>query len=704
MNAVFHPDTPIRTAAEDKLGRVGFAKAIARQIRLAPGKEGFVVGLLGPWGSGKSSLLNLVENELRQGPEREREVQVVRFNPWLVSGTSELVTRFFIQVGRELKQRDGERAKELGNLLEGYGELLLPLEMVPLVGAPWAAVGKALQAVGRLITRRTRTSESIETKRDKIRVSLEKSTRRLVFILDDIDRLHNDEIMEVMRLVRLVGDFPNCVYFMAFDRDRVSKALEPQGGDGHLYLEKILQVMHEVPPVRRSDLGRLLIEGIDKTVRSATVGPFDQEMWENVFPLGMFPLFVKVRDVRRYLNGLIVTLEAIGEEVALVDVLALDALRTLKPGVFSRIPDAVSALTTTASDFGHEMNVEHQKQIMELVEAAGEDRDAVEQLVTRLFPAAQQFLKNTKFGPDWELRWAKERRVAHERMLKFYLERSYADGVLPNARIQEYLASLGDAGTLRGLLDGLSPEALDHVLERLQEFEEEYPPESVEPALVGLFSQLPRLSDDMKGMFSFSPQTQLQRVIYRLLKRVDEESKREAIIKNTYGRLDTLQAKRTLVLMAGHKENAGHGFISQQLATDLEGRLTEEIAGASAQALATERDLVRLCVWVEQNGSPEQMQQLRETLGDRNVVLQLLKTGLTESRSQTMGDTAVKRDWRLPWEILERLVGADALGATVQDLAKANDKPGERTKQAIELAARYASGWRPKDYFSGSEE
>jgi len=390
----FHPDNPIRSAADDKLGRVGLAKSIARQICLAPSKEGFVVGLLGPWGSGKSSILNLTENELRQHPG----VQVVRFNPWLVSGTSELVTRFFVQIGQELKQGEGKRAKELGELMEAYGELLLPLEVVPLVGAPWAVVGKALKATGAFIARRTRTTESMEAKRDRIGAALAGSPKRLVFILDDIDRLHDSEIVEVMRLVRLIGDFPNCVYILAFDRDRVANALAPHGGEGHSYLEKILQVVHEMPPIRRSDLGRLLLEGIDKTVRSSRCGPFDQEMWENVFALGMFPLFTKVRDVRRYLNGLVVTLEAIGEEVALVDVLALESLRILRPGVFAQISDAVAALTTPVSAWGETKNPKHEGQVRRLVDSAGEDREAVEQLVSRLFPAAQRFLRNTHSG------------------------------------------------------------------------------------------------------------------------------------------------------------------------------------------------------------------------------------------------------------------------------------------------------------------
>jgi predicted KAP-like P-loop ATPase len=694
MDTLFHPDTPIFKAADDRLGRIGLARSIARQILLSPVKDGFVVGLLGPWGTGKSSILNLVEGEFA-GRE---SIRVIRFNPWLVSGTAELATRFFGEVGSALTRRKEPWSRELGRLLESYGELLLPLEVVPLVGAPWAAVGKAISATGQFISGRARTPVSLEARRDKIREVLRRSAHRIVFVLDDIDRLHDTEIAEVMRLVRLVGDFPNCVYLLAFDQRLVAKALEGETGDGQLYLEKILQVVHEVPPIRRRDLGKLLMEDIDRATRQAITGPFDQEHWQNLFPLGVFPLFNKVRDIRRYINGLVVTLEACGEEVALADVLALEAIRTLKPDVFCRIPAAAAALTTPASDYSDKENAEYKRQVQDLIEVAGDDRVAIEQLVTRLFPATQRYLKNTHFGVESSQRWGKERRVAHERALRYYLERSYPADTLTNARVQELFESLGDAPRLRALMRDMTPEVLEHALERLLEFEEDYPADVVEPALVPLFAQLPRLSTDPKGFVFSSPEVALTRVIYRLLKRVQDESTREGIIQRVYDRLETLRAKRTLVLMAGNKEGAGHGFVSEPVAKTLEATLTREIAGAGAQALASEDDLIRICYWVAQNGTDADRAKLRGTVQSTAVVLALLRSGLREAQSRTLGDVAIRRDWRLPWKTLERLVGARELVALVNDLPDP-DGGDERALQAVALAKRYAQGWRPEDKF-----
>lgn len=53
-------DRPIRGRREDQRGRARLAEALALEIATAPGDAGLVLALLGPWGSGKTSVLNMV--------------------------------------------------------------------------------------------------------------------------------------------------------------------------------------------------------------------------------------------------------------------------------------------------------------------------------------------------------------------------------------------------------------------------------------------------------------------------------------------------------------------------------------------------------------------------------------------------------------------------------------------------------------------
>jgi hypothetical protein len=59
-------DRPIKRPSEDLLGRAGFALELARAIdRLAVASDGFVIALLGEWGSGKTSVIELIVRYLR---------------------------------------------------------------------------------------------------------------------------------------------------------------------------------------------------------------------------------------------------------------------------------------------------------------------------------------------------------------------------------------------------------------------------------------------------------------------------------------------------------------------------------------------------------------------------------------------------------------------------------------------------------------
>jgi predicted KAP-like P-loop ATPase len=76
-------DNPIRNCGNDVLGRADLAKSFARHVLDLDATEGAVVGVFGPWGSGKTSFLHLAEPEI----EKEDSAHVVHFNPWLFSGT-----------------------------------------------------------------------------------------------------------------------------------------------------------------------------------------------------------------------------------------------------------------------------------------------------------------------------------------------------------------------------------------------------------------------------------------------------------------------------------------------------------------------------------------------------------------------------------------------------------------------------------------
>ena len=122
-------DYPITKCCDDRLGRTHLALHVADMLRTAPSAHSIVFGLSGSWGSGKTSVLNMVRELL--GKDDDPPV-IVRFNPWNYPAGTDLVRPFLNLLASEIrKARSGEAAKKLAEDAVGvigeYANALEPL-------------------------------------------------------------------------------------------------------------------------------------------------------------------------------------------------------------------------------------------------------------------------------------------------------------------------------------------------------------------------------------------------------------------------------------------------------------------------------------------------------------------------------------------------------------------------------------------------
>src|SRR5580704_3711231 len=88
-----HNDKPISEPSEDRYGIDPFASALAASIGKMAAPEGTVIALNGPWGSGKSSAVNLVLHHLEKASSEE--ITVINFACWWFRGEEQLALAFF---------------------------------------------------------------------------------------------------------------------------------------------------------------------------------------------------------------------------------------------------------------------------------------------------------------------------------------------------------------------------------------------------------------------------------------------------------------------------------------------------------------------------------------------------------------------------------------------------------------------------------
>lgn len=679
-------DNPITTASEDLLKRAAVAEGIADDMRLVDASQGYVMALMGPWGAGKTSLVNLVKEYLSQDPA----LPVVDFNPWMFSGTDALVSTFFREVTAQLRGRDGGRYGAVVDQLDRYSELLTPLVWLPVLG-PWAGRLKSLSSSVRRF--RELGKESATEKKHAVSEALSKLDDPIVVVIDDIDRLSRQEIQDIFKLVRLTANFPNIIYLLVFDRVRIEQALSSDGMPGRSYLEKIVQSGLDLPAVSRSILAEQLAEELTRvTIAVGDVSRFNAALWPDVMAEVVMPLIQNMRDVRRFATSVRPTLAAVRDQVELVDVLALEAIRVFLPDVFLRLATVRESLTTTAS-FGYSGTEPPALKagIESLLEVAREREALVKDMLRRAFPASVRHFENNNYGSDWLRTWLRDRRVAHPDVLQLYLERTLSDGLTSFVVAEYAYRVIEDYEAFRAVLEGVPVSDREDVIRSLETFEGEFPSAGIAPGITGLLNVLPSLPERPRGMFTVDKRMTVGRVVYRMLKQLEgDQPALEEAVDQILPNLEFLSSKLELLLTVGHIEGAGHKFISEARAAQLQEEFADEVMSASAEDLAREENLLRLLRAPAHWGSDS----VRSIEATAPVALHyaVFRSAVGQTTSQSIGSRHVERTQTLAW---------DALTATYQDeatiaaaLAAMNAEPEPDSEDLRALIQAYLDGWR----------
>jgi len=676
-------DNPITEPEQDALGRAKFAQSFADRILNLDSSDGVVVGVLGPWGAGKTSFVNLVRARLNQCG-----IPVLEFNPWMFSGADQLVQSFFIELSAQLKLCPG--LTKIGELVDSYGEAFSGLVWLPLVG-PWIERGKAVTKLfAKLLQRR---KEGIRATHSKLREALEKLKNPIVVVLDDVDRLTTPEIRDVFKLVRLTANFPKLIYVLAFDRIRVEQALGEHGIPGRDYLEKILQIGIDLPAVPDRVLQSQLLKAIDGALTGVeNPGRFDESAWPDVFMEVIRPLIGNMRDVRRYAAAIHGTVRDLDGQIALVDVLALEAVRVFLPDVFGRIHFAVSALTNTSDGYGHWGNSRNlEAQIKALMEIAGERKEIVRNLIRRLFPAAERHVGGTHYSDDWKHRWLRERRVAHEDVLRFYLERVVSDGLESIADAENAWVRMTDREALDSYLRSLPVDRIQDVISSIEAYEDQFTPEHVVPATVVLLNLLPDLPERQLGMLDVETRWVVLRVVYRLVRVLKDGQAVEAAVREILQNVRSLSSQLELITIVGYRENAGHKLVSEDAARAFEKEWRASVRGASAETLEKETELLRTLLRTMKDAGPDE--PALEIPDSPAVTRALLKAARGEIRSQFMESRFIRRRPCLAWKELIELYGDEVILRQRIDALRVSGQSD--LTDVLELADKYLSGWRP---------
>lgn len=678
-------DNPIETVEEDTIGRNSYAQSFAKQILTLDVQKGAVVGVLGAWGSGKTSFINLALNGFKGKDRDDNEIVLIDFNPWMFSGTEQLMQRFFNELSVQLRLKSG--FEKIGEYIDNYGEVLAGLGWLPVAGK-WVESGHSI--IKLIIQVLWKQKEGIGEKRKRIEDTLIKNNKKIIVVIDDIDRLSSGEIRDIFKLVRLTANFPNMIYVLAFDRTRIERALEDEGINGRDYLEKILQIVVDIPSIPNYIIRKELLDSIQKSLEGIeNEGVFHQDRWSDIFEEIIRPLIKTMRDVRRYAVNLRGTVISLDGQVALEDVLALEAIRIFLPDVFGLLHTSTDALTTVSRRI---QDNEYKERMKSKIDNIIDKNKLANNMIFRLFPAARRHLVNyssgkyLEFEDDNEEKWLKENYVAHREILQFYLERFLErdDKVIEYAKqVKKYRYDLNMLQSYVQSIDKLLiTDVLFLIEDDLYKYEEKY----IVRILIAFSNCIPFLSDEYINRFELSDRDKVGNVVLNWIKRIAQRGKGrtdyETIEKEIVSNQTTLSAKYALVTMMIEKKLSYRSEMT---------KWAEEVKETPKDVLVKEPELLKILS--RANEYLEQGDKI-EIEDDEELTLTILKSASSQAMSQSLDSRYIRTETHLAWERLINLYGSES--RLINNIDKVRQRKRDEDKEILEIADKYISGWRPE--------
>lgn len=334
---MFIDDAPINDFKKDCLNIQKFAKNLTTNIENyfndSERNESLTIGITGEWGSGKTSLLNLIDNLLNK-ENNKKDIEIIRFNPWIYSSHNQLMEQFFDEIVSSFSNIEDNTLK---NNLKKYLFKLNKHDLAKSIATTGISMinsdmGKFTEQILKL------DSEETNLFHIKEEINKQLSLRKVICIIDDIDRLTHGEINEMFKLIKNVADFNNMVYLIAFDKQIVSKALNQNYGNGEKYLEKIINIPLNIPLITKEEIKEILIKNLKKISEKYDL-IIDHRL--NTFidfeGYGIIYFFKNMRDIKRFINIIEFNIELIKEEINFTDFIVITAIQLFKPDTYEKI-------------------------------------------------------------------------------------------------------------------------------------------------------------------------------------------------------------------------------------------------------------------------------------------------------------------------------------------------------------------------------
>lgn len=540
---MFDADRPITSILHDRLNRGQFSKYLARCLLDHNDPESMVVGLYGGWGVGKTSIINMVIEELKfaaSNLEDEQKPIILNFSPWSYSGQHQLIYSFFRRLSATL--RDEPHLKDKDKIIH-----LLELYVSFFTHQPIPKVYREKQKRSFLRWFKKSDSDTYgwESGRDLTHVKaelnelLKKQNRKIIIIIDNISRISPEEIKEIFQIVKSMGDYSHTTYLLSIDKTQVIEAINHiDGKGGENFIEKVIQLPFDVPGIAPQDLEGILADRLKPILNMVPEDAWEIDRWGTIYYTSLKYFFYHCRDISRYVNALNFGYSRLKDVVNPVDFFALTALEVFTPHIYESIRSNKD-LFTDLMDNVYQMTPDEnrrEKTRCDAIISSTErlNKEHIIELLVMLFPRLAQIYRPEQMSYHSELNAHKAKRICSPDLFDIYFRLSMPSGYIPHAEFETILNLAKNTEAFDQALSRLNQDG--RILQFLNQCDDQtikkIPFENSQSIINALLDNGDLFPPGIGGLLSLDTASHIHRIIHSLLHRFDNNEIRMMYLHN----------------------------------------------------------------------------------------------------------------------------------------------------------------------------
>ena len=240
-------------------------------INLCRNKNRFIISLTGSWGSGKTTILNIVKNKL----PKDRFILIDNFDAWKYNNEEYLFYAMFDEIIKKTGVNFSSlELRKFFNLCNNMISSKIDLKFSNVF-------------LG---------NKSVEHIKETINNYLEVNNKRVVFIIDNLERTNEKNIILILKTIATILDLNRFIYILSYDEKEMKEIFKNKLGINYDYMEKVVQLPLKVPEIDQNDIDRICTKCIGNIL--INYGIEEKKITEYIPAIKLFSR--KINDLRSF--------------------------------------------------------------------------------------------------------------------------------------------------------------------------------------------------------------------------------------------------------------------------------------------------------------------------------------------------------------------------------------------------------------------